>query len=125
MILRLLRKTARKCLEGVFFLFPVKRNKVLFINFNGKGFGCNPKYIALELLEQKLEELVLEGKRRVTYQIPNRDAGALNTLYRFATVEDVEYGAEYITVIAMADAKARGMMRQYAVDDSPEQEDEE
>lgn len=49
-----LRHAARKCLEGVFFLFPVKKNKVLFINFNGKGFGCNPKYIALELLEQKL-----------------------------------------------------------------------
>ncbi len=40
--------------KALFFLFPVKKNKVLFINFNGKGYGCNPKYIAQEILDQKL-----------------------------------------------------------------------
>jgi len=49
--------------------------------------------------------------------VPNSDTGALNTLYKYATVEDVEYGAEYITAVALADARARGMMRKYAVDD--------
>lgn len=38
----------------LFYLFPVKSNKILFINFNGKGYGCNPKYIAEEILAQKL-----------------------------------------------------------------------
>lgn len=33
---------------------PVKQNKVVFINFNGRGYGCNPKYIAGEMLNQKL-----------------------------------------------------------------------
>ena len=61
----------------------------------------------------RLEAMVTDGKRRMTYVIPNRDAGALNTLYRVANVESVEYGAETITVVALADAKARGMMRQY------------
>ncbi len=74
----------------------------------------------------RLEEIVSAGKRRVIYRIPNADGGALNTLYRFATVENVEYGAEAMTVIALADAKARGMMRRYAVDDTPDGgEDEE
>ena len=74
----------------------------------------------------RLEEIVSAGKRRVTYRIPNADGGALNTLYRFATVENVEYGADAMTVIALADAKARGMMRRYAVDDTPDGgEDEE
>ena len=57
-MLAYLRHGARKCLEGLLFLFPVKRNKVLFINFNGKGFGCNPKYIALELLRDGGYDLV-------------------------------------------------------------------
>ncbi len=73
---------------------------------------------------ERLEAMVSEGKRRVTYVIPNADGGALNTLYRFATVESVEYGAEAMTVVALADAKARGMMRRYAIDDLPETDDE-
>ncbi len=74
----------------------------------------------LEALITKLEAIISEGKRRVTYLIPNADGGALNTLYRFATVESVDYGADGMTVVALADAKARGMMRKYAQDDLPE-----
>ena len=29
-------------------------NKIVFNNFNGKGYGCNPKYIAEEIIKQKL-----------------------------------------------------------------------
>ena len=74
----------------------------------------------MDTLISKLEAIVTEGKRRVTYFIPNSDGGALNTLYRVATVEDVEYGADGMTVVALADAKARGMMKKYALDDAPE-----
>ena len=28
-------------------------NKAVFCNYNGNGFGCNPKYIALEMLKRK------------------------------------------------------------------------
>ena len=77
----------------------------------------------VEQMVARLEAMATEGKRRVTYVIPNADGGALNMLYRVATVESVEYGAEGMTVIALADAKARGMMRKYAIDDSePEEE---
>lgn len=68
----------------------------------------------IELLISRLEELVLGGKLRVIYNIPNSDAGALNTLYRIATVENVKYGENFITVTALSDAKARGMMKKYA-----------
>ena len=77
----------------------------------------------VDSLIAKLEALVTDGKRRVTYFIPNSDGGALNTLYRVATVENVEYGAEGMTVLALADAKARGMMRKYALDDPIEKEE--
>ena len=77
----------------------------------------------IDTLISKLEALVTDGKRRVTYFIPNSDGGALNTLYRVATVESVDYGAEGMTVIALADQKARGMLRKYALDDPEEKED--
>ena len=77
----------------------------------------------IDTLISKLEALVTDGKRRVTYFIPNSDGGALNTLYRVATVESVDYGVDGMTAIALADAKARGMMRKYALDDPVEKED--
>jgi hypothetical protein len=40
-----------------------------------------------------------------------------------ATVESVDYGADAITVVALADARARGTMRRFAIDDEVEQED--
>lgn len=40
------------------FPFPVKNNKVVFINYHGKGYGDNLKYIANELLEDPSLELV-------------------------------------------------------------------
>ena len=70
-----------------------------------------------------LEGMVLSDKRRVTYLIPNSEAGALNTLYKNATVENVEYGAEGMTVTVLADARIRGMMRKYALDDPAPRED--
>ena len=73
---------------------------------------------------EKLDRMVTAGKRRVTYVIPNREAGELNTLYRLATVESVDYGAEAITVVALADARARGTLRRFAIDDVVETEEE-
>ena len=35
-------------------LFKVKKKKIVFDNFNGKGYGCNPKYIAEEIIKEKL-----------------------------------------------------------------------
>jgi GTP-binding protein HflX len=74
----------------------------------------------VEQLVAKIDALVSDGKRRVTYFIPNSDGGALNNLYRLATVESVDYGADGMTVVALADARARGTMKKYAVDDIPE-----
>jgi GTP-binding protein HflX len=96
----------------------------------GRAADENTVYISaltgqgVDALVSKLESIVLEGKRRVTYLIPNSDAGALNILYKNATVESVDYGAEGMTVIALADAKARGMMKKYAIDDVPDQKED-
>lgn len=36
-------------LKTIFFFLPVKSKRIVFINFNGKGYGCNPKYICENL----------------------------------------------------------------------------
>ena len=70
----------------------------------------------IELLVKELQSLILEGKRRVTFRIPNARAGALNTLYKNATVEDVEYGSEFVLVTATVDRKVHGMLRAFDPD---------
>lgn len=78
------------------------------------GEGCDK-------LSDMLVEIVNGGKATVIFKIPNAEAGALNRLYKDAVIEDVEYGAEYVTVRATVDAKVRGMMRKYDTD-PPESE---
>lgn len=70
----------------------------------------------VDVLVEELERMVTAGRRRLTFVIPNAEAGALNQLYQNATVESVDYGAENITVVAVVDAKTAGMLRRYLGD---------
>jgi len=106
-----------KCDRGVYEFSRVgqsaDRNVVYISALTGQG---------VELLVAKLEEIVLASKRPVVFTIPNSEAGALNILYKNATVQDVEYGAETIKATALADAKVIGMLRKYT--DIPEEKEE-
>jgi GTP-binding protein HflX len=77
----------------------------------------------VDKLAELLEEILHSGKTRATFIIPNAEQGALNILYKNATVENVEYGAEGVTVIAIVDSKTRGMLRKY--DTEPPRREEE
>lgn len=70
----------------------------------------------MELLTEKLQEIIHAGKYRVTFHIPNREAGSLNLLYKEATVENVEYGEEEIAVTAVVDSKIHGMLKRFDPD---------
>jgi 50S ribosomal subunit-associated GTPase HflX len=70
-----------------------------------------------------LEGMIHAGKSRVTFVIPNAKQGALNTLYRMATVEDVDYGADAVRVTAVVDAKVRGMLREFDPDAPAKKQD--
>lgn len=39
-----------KALLSVFFIFPIKKNRVFFSAYSGKSYSCNPKYICEYLL---------------------------------------------------------------------------
>ncbi len=98
-----------KCDKGTFDeLFvdrtPVRQHTVCISAKTGRG--C-------DLLAKKLEDMVHEGKSRVIFKISNAEQRALNILYKDATVEDVDYGAECVTVTAVVDSKVRGMLKKY------------
>lgn len=69
----------------------------------------------IDTLLEKVEDIIHQGKSKVTFVIPNSEQGALNILYKNATVESVDYGYEGVTVVATVDQKVRGMLKKYDV----------
>lgn len=73
----------------VFMLLPLKKDKIIFDNFAGKGYAGNPRYIADEFLSRNLNmdlvwlindttQSLPSGIRKVKY-------GSLQALYEYAT----------------------------------------
>ena len=71
----------------------------------------------IELLVKKIEDVILAGKKKTVFRIPNNQQGMINQLYGLANIENIDYGAEYVTVVAMADAKARGIMKRFIIEE--------
>ncbi len=99
-----LHRTARNRMWKRFFQsFPVENEKIVFNNFNGKGFGDNPKYIALELLRRKkprdLVWLVSQKDAEMPPTIRQVHIGSKRAMYELATahiiVNNVKNGLPY------------------------------
>lgn len=78
------------CLRNLFYLFPIQKGKVVFDNFFGKGYGDNPKYIADEIIRQKLNyKLVwlLKGSAVVPENIKSVPIKSLRSCYELATAQ--------------------------------------
>lgn len=54
-ICSLFRSVSRRLVTVFFRMFPINPRTVVFDNFNGGGFGCNPKYIAQALKDSGLK----------------------------------------------------------------------
>ncbi len=78
----------------------------------------------LDTLVNKLEALVLDGKSEEIFIIPNAEQGILSKMYGLMTVNSVDYGPESVTVTAIADGKAKGMLEQY-LKNKPEKKKED
>ena len=72
----------------------------------------------------RIEELLHEGKRTVTFRIPNAKQGLLSGLYKNATVENVEYGADAVLVTATVDDRVYGPRAQYDIAPKERNDDE-
>lgn len=66
-------------------------NKIVFVNFMGRGFGCNPKYIALELLRQRIPCDMVWLVGDVNEPMPDRIRkvryGSVESVYELATAK--------------------------------------
>ena len=78
----------------------------------------------VEQMLLKIEEMLHEGSRRVTFFIPNDQQKLVARLYSAATVEEVEYGADGVTVTAVVDAQTYGQLRAFDTAAPVEVEDE-
>ena len=71
-----------------FMLCPIKKNKIVFANFNGKGYGCSPKAICNSLLNKDEDlDLVWLTKNRnfLPDRVRNVDIKSFRALYELAT----------------------------------------
>ncbi len=94
-----------------------RQDNAVFISA-GTGLGID------ELLE-RLTSLVHGSRMRTTFVIPNAKQGALNILYAGgAAIESIDYDAENVTVVAIADERTRGALRAYAICPPPETDEE-
>lgn len=89
-MIRQVKRCILKVMEAFFSKFPVE-SKVVFINFNGRGFGCNPKYIALEMLCEKINTEIIWLTKDVNETFPNQIKkvrwGSLLFYYELATAK--------------------------------------
>ena len=72
-------------------LFKVKKNKIVFDNFNGRGYGCNPKYIAEEIIKEKLDYDLVWIVNDINCEMPPEirkvKKGSLKSFYELATAK--------------------------------------
>jgi len=72
-----MKKIIIYCIEVFFYylfrIFPIQKNKIFIQNFNGKGYGDNPKYIAEEILRCGYDlKLVWAVRRKFKGNIPKK-----------------------------------------------------
>lgn len=84
-----------------------KKNAVYISAITGEG---------TDKLLEKLEEIIHDGKKLTVFRFPGSKAGLVNTLYQNATVNNVDYGDEYINVTAITDERVRGMLSEYVAE---------
>ena len=57
---------------SIFYLFPIKMNKVVLQAYNGRLFSCSPKYLAEGLLETKRYDVYFALSQKSKESLPKR-----------------------------------------------------
>jgi len=90
--LKALKKLKRKCWFVRHFV-PIQKNKIVFSQFGGKGYGCNPKAICDELLKRKenydLVWIIGKSQTSEKAKIPNgvRTVSGDDAIYELLTAK--------------------------------------
>ncbi len=85
-----------------------KDNSHIYISAD-KGYG-------IDLFLSAIEEILSQGKRRVELVFSYSDQGKVSTLHQDGKVEDIEYTADGVRVIATLDGKGLGKYRAYIIE---------
>ena len=84
--------------------FPKKYDQVCISAKTGAG---------KELLLERIETILSEFKKPVSFLFPHEEGGRLSLLYKNASVGEVRYEAEGIYVDAICDEKTRGALAKF------------
>lgn len=87
-IQRMLTPIVMKCISRIY----CKRNKIVFENFAGKGYGDNPKYIADEIIRQDLNyDMVWIVSSKSSFSFPKQvrtvKTGSFAEIFELATAK--------------------------------------
>lgn len=90
-IYRVIKFKIINIIKYLFVLFPIKKNKIIFDNFGGKGYGCNPKYIAEEIIRRKLPYDLVWISDNIQDEMPQEirkvKIYSLRSYYEYATAK--------------------------------------
>lgn len=63
-----------RCVLKLFFVYPIKKERVMFESYLGEQYSCNPKYIFLELIKQPFPyEIIWSFKNPLKYSYLQSD----------------------------------------------------
>lgn len=75
----------------IFYKFKINNKKIVFINFNGKGYGDNPKYIAESLIKNKINCEIVWLVKDIDEEMPNVikkvKYGSIKSYYEMSTAK--------------------------------------
>ena len=78
------------CLNVIFRLLPVKKDKIVFLSYYGESYSDNPKYICDELLKRKTNldiVWILDEKADAPYEIRKVPYGSVKSLMEMASAK--------------------------------------
>jgi len=85
-----LKSRIKNCLRQVLYLLPIQKNKVVLLNFDGRGYGDNLKYIAEEIRRQRLPWRMIwliRGEEDVPDYIKAINIDGLSAFFHLATAK--------------------------------------
>ena len=89
-MLHYLKKIVISCVKFLLWFFPIKKGKIVIENFQGRGFGDNPKYISNRIMHLNLPfKLVwlVRGDVELPNGIKKVQFASIKAFYELATAE--------------------------------------
>lgn len=89
-VLRQIKYFFLRVFMRLFWVCPIEKDKIVLCNFNGKGFGDNPKYIAEQLLKEgflNLYWIVEDENVYLPQQIKKLKKNTVSAIYHMATAK--------------------------------------